>query len=79
MRTSAPSPPVTNALAGALATQLTVRSTTSTLTIGAYTHDGELPGLELPDTSLTPTARWWRVVAHRAAQAVPGTRITHGS
>ncbi|WP_143709968.1 helix-turn-helix domain-containing protein [Kocuria flava] len=69
----------TDALAAALAARLTRRNASAAPTIGAYTRDDELPAIPLPGAPLTPTARWWRVVAYRTARAVRGARITSGA
>ncbi|GEO94710.1 helix-turn-helix domain-containing protein [Kocuria turfanensis] len=40
-----------------------------------YDRDADMPALDLPGAPLPPTARWWRAVAHRVAEDVPGLRI----
>jgi transcriptional regulator with XRE-family HTH domain len=40
-----------------------------------YDRDADMPALDLPSAPLPPTARWWRAVAHRVAEDVPGLRI----
>lgn len=40
-----------------------------------YDRDTDMPALELPGAPLAPTARWWRAVAYRVAEDVPGLRI----
>jgi transcriptional regulator with XRE-family HTH domain len=40
-----------------------------------YDRDADMPDLELPGAPLPPTARWWRAVAYRVAEDVPGLRI----
>lgn len=70
----------TVAVATRLAGQLVVQDEP---TVVVYRADRDLPDLDLPPASgaarLTPTARWWRAVAYRAAETVPGTRITEAA
>jgi transcriptional regulator with XRE-family HTH domain len=40
-----------------------------------YDRDADMPALDLPAAPLPPTARWWRAVAYRVAEDVPGLRI----
>lgn len=40
-----------------------------------YDRDTDMPALDLPGAPLPPTARWWRTVAYRVAEDVPGLRI----
>ncbi len=40
-----------------------------------YDRDADMPALDLPGAPLAPTARWWRAVAYRVAEDVPGLRI----
>lgn len=40
-----------------------------------YDRDVDMPALDLPGVPLQPTARWWRAVAYRVAEEVPGLRI----
>lgn len=41
---------------------------------GVYDRDADMPALDLPGAPLAPTARWWRAVAYRVAEDVPGLR-----
>ncbi|MFE7630798.1 hypothetical protein [Kocuria sp. NPDC057446] len=38
-------------------------------------RDADRPSLDLPIAPLAPTARWWRAVAYRVAEDVPGLRL----
>lgn len=40
-----------------------------------YDRDADMSALELPAAPLAPSARWWRAVAYRVAEDVPGVRI----
>lgn len=43
--------------------------------VEVYDRDADMPALDLPGAPLAPTARWWRAVAYRVAEDVPGLRI----